>query len=118
MTAASRPPKVTVRDVPAMIDLAPARPPLGSATQTLVRARSVPPYALEKRSRIRRPPADTLAVCRTVLSWNTAPPRVNDGGGRFAGSHRCGAAVQVEIQFISTERRAARLDSSFTERRH
>jgi hypothetical protein len=88
---------VSGRDVPAVIELAPDRPPSGSATAALVMVSSAAPNALDSRSRNADPPADTRSVCRSVASANTTPSLVNGSGGNSADPMCTGAAVQVVI---------------------
>ncbi len=95
---ASRPAKVTRRRLPGSTALTPALPSRGRATVTAVSGSGVSPYALEKRSRMRGPPAVTRTVCRRVVSTSTDDAPVYGAGGRLAGSVSWGMPVQVCTQ--------------------
>lgn len=92
------PPKVTLRVVPSRMAPVPARPSSGSATDTLVIGSTAPPNALENRSRIWSPPAETWTVCRSVVSVRTASSWVNGAGGMLDGSVSCGIDVHAATQ--------------------
>src|SRR5262245_4132419 len=88
ITTEARPENVTRCDVPARLALTPARPSIGSATDTAVTVSSAPPNTLDSRSRTAAPPIDGRTVCRSVRS-------ASGTGGMLSGSVSWGAAAQV-----------------------